>query len=192
MLNGNAMTASFGVTEIQVGDTPETMLRRADRGLYRAKEDGRNQVVQLGSGLSSADRAQTAGKEKWSFWKRASNSRKHLLERTLVADGPMNIVTEKIRGFVADHHAQIISSQASILTVEINSRNVPELRRNSDRNVSMLLDLELSEDRSGEGVVTQINTAIRPKRNRDRRSAIDRGRQLLSSLKAYLIARELA
>ena len=27
------VTASFGVTEIQPGDTPETMLRRADRAL---------------------------------------------------------------------------------------------------------------------------------------------------------------
>ena len=44
-------TASFGVTELQTGDTPETMLRRADRALLQAKDQGRNQVVQLGDGM---------------------------------------------------------------------------------------------------------------------------------------------
>ena len=32
-LGGNPITASFGVTEVQPGDTPDTMLRRADRAL---------------------------------------------------------------------------------------------------------------------------------------------------------------
>ena len=30
-MGGRTITASFGVTEIQPGDNPETMLRRADR-----------------------------------------------------------------------------------------------------------------------------------------------------------------
>ena len=49
-MEGRSVTASFGVTEIQPGDTPETMLRRADRALLMAKSKGRNVVVQLGSG----------------------------------------------------------------------------------------------------------------------------------------------
>ena len=52
-MNGQPITVSFGVTEIQPGDTAETMLRRADRALLMAKENGRNQVVQLGSGLDA-------------------------------------------------------------------------------------------------------------------------------------------
>ena len=41
-MNGRSVTVSFGVTEIQPGDTPETMLRRADRALLMAKANGRN------------------------------------------------------------------------------------------------------------------------------------------------------
>src|SRR5208337_1916412 len=52
-MGGKTITVSFGVTEIQPGDTAETMLRRADRALLTAKENGRNQVVQLGSGLDA-------------------------------------------------------------------------------------------------------------------------------------------
>ena len=39
-MGGRSITVSFGVTEIQPGDTPETMLRRADRALLMAKAKG--------------------------------------------------------------------------------------------------------------------------------------------------------
>ena len=44
------MTASFGVTEVQAGDSDTSFLARADRALLLAKETGRNRVVQLGVG----------------------------------------------------------------------------------------------------------------------------------------------
>ena len=40
LIGGRPITASFGVTEIQAGDTPETMLRRADRARYRRRSVG--------------------------------------------------------------------------------------------------------------------------------------------------------
>ncbi|MCH7728428.1 MAG: diguanylate cyclase, partial [Planctomycetes bacterium] len=52
MLGSRCITATFGVTEVKDGDTPETMLRRADRALLQAKDAGRNTVVQLGAGIS--------------------------------------------------------------------------------------------------------------------------------------------
>ena len=55
-MDGRAVTVSFGVTEIQPGDTPETMLRRADRALLMAKANGRNTVVQLGTGAGGETR----------------------------------------------------------------------------------------------------------------------------------------
>ena len=38
------VTASFGVTSYRMGDSPETLVRRADLGLYKAKAGGRNRV----------------------------------------------------------------------------------------------------------------------------------------------------
>ena len=52
-MNGRAVTVSIGVTEVQPGDTPETMLRRADRALLMAKASGRNAVIQLGTGTAA-------------------------------------------------------------------------------------------------------------------------------------------
>jgi diguanylate cyclase (GGDEF)-like protein/PAS domain S-box-containing protein len=40
-------TSSFGVTEFIKGDTQESMVKRADTGLYKAKESGRNCVIKV-------------------------------------------------------------------------------------------------------------------------------------------------
>ena len=42
---GLAMTTSVGVATYQQGDTVEKLISRADQGLYRAKNEGRNKVV---------------------------------------------------------------------------------------------------------------------------------------------------
>ncbi|MFB9136653.1 GGDEF domain-containing protein [Vibrio olivae] len=41
------ITASFGVAEWEMGDTPEQLINRADRLLYEAKQLGRNRVMPL-------------------------------------------------------------------------------------------------------------------------------------------------
>jgi diguanylate cyclase (GGDEF)-like protein len=46
------LTASFGVTTYQLGDTPETLVRRADMGLYKAKASGRNRVEVVSAGVT--------------------------------------------------------------------------------------------------------------------------------------------
>ncbi len=40
-----AVTVSLGVAGLRTGDTPETLLKRADEALYAAKKGGRNRVV---------------------------------------------------------------------------------------------------------------------------------------------------
>lgn len=40
--NNIHLTLSAGITSHQKGDTPETFIDRADKGLYRAKDDGKN------------------------------------------------------------------------------------------------------------------------------------------------------
>jgi diguanylate cyclase (GGDEF)-like protein len=47
-------TASFGVAEIQPGQTLSTLFAAADAALYRAKGEGRNRVVFAGAGAPAA------------------------------------------------------------------------------------------------------------------------------------------
>ncbi|KFZ31908.1 hypothetical protein IDSA_04305 [Pseudidiomarina salinarum] len=42
------ITASFGVAEMQEGDTRSSLIKRADEALYKAKNSGRNRVVSAG------------------------------------------------------------------------------------------------------------------------------------------------
>jgi FOG: GGDEF domain len=42
---GFSITCSFGVTSLNQEDTKETILKRVDEALYKAKREGRNRVV---------------------------------------------------------------------------------------------------------------------------------------------------
>ncbi len=44
--NGDPVTTSIGVAAAMPGDTTEVLLARADRGLYEAKRQGRNRIVE--------------------------------------------------------------------------------------------------------------------------------------------------
>lgn len=195
MLGGKSITASFGVTELQQGDTPETMLCRADRGLLQAKSMGRNRVVQLGSGMQGDEKTARQG------WLRSwfhSGAPDVLLERTLVTPVPLKVAAEKLKGFVADNHAEITAIEEDHILLKVDGQYDPLLRRRVERSVTLIIELVFTENHATEGddqspVHTTAHVTIRPKRNRDRRrrDAIERARQLMISLKSYLIAHEV-
>ena len=78
-LGGESVTASFGVTEFQAGDTAETVLSRADRALLKAKDNGRNRVIQLGSG-NQVDLSSEQSAERMAGLVRSTNHRDHQRE----------------------------------------------------------------------------------------------------------------
>jgi diguanylate cyclase (GGDEF)-like protein/PAS domain S-box-containing protein len=194
-LGNNSITASFGVTELQAGDTPETMLRRADRALLQAKDQGRNQVVQLGDGMMEE-------KVKRSWWPFQSWGSRSLVEAALITPVPIEVAVQKLRGFIADQDAKIIRTAENELELAVTDRHHNLGRRSSDRPVTFLLQLKLSQRHqertnsqgfaAGTYAETHIDVVIRPRRDRDRRrdATMDKARRLLGSLKSYLMARE--
>ena len=194
-LGNNSITASFGVTELQTGDTPETMLRRADRALLQAKDQGRNQVVQLGDGMMEE-------KVKRSWWPFPSWGSRALVDTTLATAVPIEIAVQKLRGFIADQDANIVKVNENELHLSVTDKNPKLTRRAGDRPVTFLIELELSQHHAerantqglaaGAYVQTQVKVVIRPRRDRDRRweATYERARRLLSSLKSYLMAHE--
>jgi diguanylate cyclase (GGDEF)-like protein/PAS domain S-box-containing protein len=194
-LGQRCITASFGVTELQAGDTPETMLRRADRALLQAKDQGRNQVVQLGGGM-------TVLPEKRSWWPFNVWTSRALVESTLKTAVPLEVAVQKLRGFVSDQNAKILSTSQNEMSMELTDRLSSANRRQSDREVAFTITLRFSEQHvprtnsqgfaAGEYAETHVDVTIHPCRDRDRRydTTIAKARGLLGSLKSYLIASE--
>lgn len=198
-MEGRAATVSFGVTEIQPGDTPETMLRRADRALLMAKANGRNTVVQLGGGIGGEP-----AEENSASWRSKSIRPKQLLEQDLVTPVPVRVAIEKLRGFVADHQARIVSINGNRVCLEIDDQPAGRIRRLTDRSTVLLVELLFEEERlqndggpemqspSSETTRTKIQIVVGPRTDRNRRSqdVTVQARELLTSFRSYLMASE--
>ncbi len=196
-LGTRKLTSSFGVAQLQPGDTPETLLRRSDEALLQAKQQGRNQVVQLGM---NAPRPSNQKKKWWNFGMFAAPP---LIEAKLATEVPINVAIEKLRGFVTDHKAKIISTREKRVELEMSSEQLGNYRRQGDRPAVYRIELEFSEERrkksntfglaAGTYAQTIAEVTIRPKRHRNRRrdDQRDRAKLILQSLKGYLMASDV-
>ena len=193
-MDGRPATISFGVTEIQPGDTPETMLRRADRALLTAKVKGRNCVVQLGTGFCD-----DGTESKTPLRSRKSGRLDAMIEQVLTTPVPIKMAVEKLRGFVADHRANIVKISGNHVRLHVADQPVSRLRRLTDRPVNFRIDLRFEEERfqwnadppTGGGLLrTKIYLSISTARGRDRRraEASDRAKDVLVSFRSYLMA----
>ena len=202
-LNNRNMTSSFGVTELQRGDTIESFMARADRALLMAKENGRNRVMQLGAGQDievnvetefSEEQPDEARRNGWLSW--FGNSRQPLIERDFLASLPRDLAVQKLDGFIHDHGGQVESVEENLVVIRLkcNSKDV----RKGDRITNMLMRIEIKEvqfDCGARGRTSYQNrtlfeVTVLPHRARDRREGSLRNQavQLLISFQAYLAA----
>src|SRR5262249_18386095 len=94
------ITCSFGVSEMEHGDTPESVLRRADQALYAAKEAGRDRTCSITSAQQRAEE-ESAGNDE---------SLQHPFDFTTSFSAVLaaDMAVHKLGGFVKDHHAQLV------------------------------------------------------------------------------------
>jgi diguanylate cyclase (GGDEF)-like protein len=196
-LGNRRLTSSFGVAQLQANDTPESMLRRSDQALLMAKAQGRNQVVQVGVAMQQPQQP----KKKW--WNFGIFRAEPLIQAQLTTDVPINVAIEKLRGFVNDQRAKIISIRDNRVELEMSSEMVSHNRRKADRPAPYRIELEFSEERlerpnnfglaAGAYAHTVAAVTIRPKRRRNRRrdEQLERARLIMQSLKAYLMAKDV-
>ncbi len=195
-LGGDSVTASFGVTEFQPGDTPETLVARADRALLKAKDNGRNRVVQLGSGNQPAEETEPPQRKGLLGWF-GSTSQAPASEIKILTPVPANLAIEKLRGFIADHDAEVISVSENQVSLKVVATCTVGGRRRVDHQIALQLDMTLGEHldlRDGTSSrpdvsKTMVDIDIRPIRNRDRRRTelklcVD---QVIASLRSYLM-----
>jgi hypothetical protein len=196
MLGGEHSTASFGVTELQSDDAAEQMLKRADRALFQAKNEGRNTVVQLG--MTVCRPADRSWFRRWLAWWTKPPGR-YLVRRRLVTAVPLQLAKQKVRGFITDYEAAILEVSEERVRLQIDGRHVPLMRRHSDHPTPFIIELHFEEARcetqqrvGSKDPHTHVHVGIRCKRDRNQRhpDADARAQQLLYSLKSYLMAHQ--
>ncbi len=117
---------------------------------------------------------------------------------------PLQLTFEKLRGFVLDHNARIVSIKNDRVELHIDAEAARCGRRRADRTIGFAVELHLAEQRvptaatdgrpPGRIARTRVRVGIRLKKARDRRSsdALGRANMVLASLKSYLMASDEA
>jgi diguanylate cyclase (GGDEF)-like protein/PAS domain S-box-containing protein len=198
-LGGRCATASIGVTQAQPGDTVDTLLRRADRALYQAKNAGRNQVIQLGGGATDEEPVR-----RWAFWKRGGTQRAEaLVEQDMLVPGPLKFVWEKLRGFVADQQAAVTETREGTLELALSSL-LPTQRCKGDLSCTFLVTIQFSAGCSAvehpggaatgepEEIRLHVKVAVDKLPAHARREILARAREITASFRAYLMARTVS
>tara|TARA_R110002049_G_scaffold2750_2_gene21652 strand:- start:508752 stop:510977 length:2226 start_codon:yes stop_codon:yes gene_type:complete len=195
-LGGESVTSSFGVTEFQAGDSAETVLARADRALLKAKDNGRNRVIQLGTGKHIDYSEKASSKRGWLNWLGGNEGTEHN-DVDIVTPVPIDLAIEKLRGFIADHGAEIVHVTESQLSLKVNGQCTTGGRRRVDHQIALAVMLTLSEtiaegdQKRKSPCQTKVHVHVTPIRNRDRRNrelktCVD---QLVVSLRSYLMGK---
>jgi diguanylate cyclase (GGDEF)-like protein/PAS domain S-box-containing protein len=149
MLDGKCITASFGVAELQKSDSATDFFVRADTALLRAKELGRNQVVEAGSSMigggsemKSATATSLSG-VKWRNFKGSS-----LICEEFFTSAPLPVLVEKLRGYIIESEAEIRQVEPDFATVLIQIAD----EKNNLRKTNFVVDVELQERQASEDV----------------------------------------
>ncbi|MGV3486839.1 MAG: diguanylate cyclase domain-containing protein [Planctomycetaceae bacterium] len=196
-IDNQAVTASFGVTEVQAGDSPDSVLARADRALLQAKDNGRNQVIQLGIGGAETLTPIKRKRGLWRWFDGAGNASSLNVE--IVTPVPVDLAIVKLRGFIADHRAEIVAVSEGNLSMRVHVNFGHQGRRSVDSQISFNVRLQLTETAQERGVegrkATQVCTLVKvelaPVRTRDRRrkELETCANQIVMGLKSYLMGR---
>lgn len=171
-LNGKCITASFGVTQFQPDDSAISAFVRADQALLNAKDSGRNQVQSLQTvDTRTEEEPEVVREEATSVqWRKL----KGVVLRTAEGETtvPIDVLVEKIKGFVSDHNATVVFAEPDHVRIRIDRISGLRLKLAFDRHTPLLLDMEIRENilsRSSRGLCTRMRVSVRIVNTRDRR-----------------------
>ncbi|HXY33779.1 MAG TPA: diguanylate cyclase [Planctomycetaceae bacterium] len=124
IMNGNIggnpdvrVTTSFGVTQVEPGDTVESLLKRADRALYNAKKTGRNRTVSLTNDENRVEEQISAVEDQ-----KADDP--YVFEAKFHACIAADMIVYKLGGFVRDEHGTLSEVSETQAMIKLGSRSV--------------------------------------------------------------------
>jgi len=146
MLNGKCLTASFGVAELLKSDSATEFFVRADTALLKAKELGRNQVVEASGGQNGARAEMKAENNSLSGVKWRNFKGQNLICEEFSSAMPISILIEKLRGYIVESEAEIrrVEPDFATLLVQVSDG------KNHSRKGNFVIDVEFQEVESSE------------------------------------------
>lgn len=177
LLDNRAVTASFGLTELRQGDTAEPLLRRADRALYMAKQQGRNRSVKI-----NAD-GELLEKTRLELPPTSDGS----VQEVLFISSVGHTVHLKLAGFAADHGGRIVTSTREAVRIRIGGRGLARFFGTPRQRIPVEITLTFRQAREQNRLAVQ--TCIKPTAPvRFHDVAYAYCVELFASLRAHLLA----
>ena len=180
-------TASFGVSCAEPGDTVETLVKRADTGLYRSKETGRNKVTALTrETMAAADAPAEADRD------RAAAGGPLKLEITVQACLAASMIVHKLRGYLEDTDGKVLAVSETRLQFKLGSAGITGRwgRRRDDRPVEVTVTVGAEHMRTRTAAsLSDVTIAVEPLGWGVKRPAFDdRAGEVVRTLRGYLAA----
>ena len=198
------VTASFGVSTVQPGDTGESVLGRADQALLIAKESGRDRVIGLGLDTKTPNSTNTTKKSKssnprsWLGWFQPTVVFKQ--EYELITNVPRDVTLQKLKGFVSGFHAAVVEVEGDRIVLEIDCRKAPIPQTKNERLGKFHLEIGIVEVEMNAGgkkgnvkTCTLLNLQISPVRSRDRRTdaLVSQATRLKTAFQGVMVAHDM-
>ncbi len=178
------LTASFGVTQVERGDTVESVFRRADRALYASKNQGRNRTSSLTTAAQAAEQPEES---------EVRHSEEFICHHTFCAVTAADTVVYKLGGFVNDHDGVILDVTPQRVTIRLGVSGLLPFWGTARRRQPVRMELSFGEKvtwAGGRGTPrVNIRVSIKPEGwIRDRQLFLERAHQVLRELKGYFSA----
>ena len=142
-LNGGSMTASFGVTESIAGDSVQSILERADRALYMAKQSGRNQTC-----VVAEDDAPDDSNQSDDVSPEPDDPRVYCTQFDACVAADM--VVYKLGGFVSEQTAKLQHVSNKQAVVRVGKAGLLRLWGRHERRQPIELTLDFGEEQAPE------------------------------------------
>ncbi len=179
------ITSSFGVAQVEPGDSVESLMRRADKALYTAKESGRDRTCSLTNvDLLQEGRTRPESEEP---------ADPLLYTSSFSAVVASEMVVYKLGGFVSDHKAVLVEVTTERVVMRVGRSSLLSFLSWTSPPPPVTIELimaGLSDSRSKSGSPRlRIVTQVRPQGwMRDSKAFQHRAHHLVRDLKQYFAA----